>query len=215
MTALDVENSNAVDSPILLYTDNVSISGICDDVLLEIPDAPRPLILQKLRTVIADFCQRTDAWQEDHTFQFVTDQLTYTYNPAGNSDVRKIMYLKQDGIRVSPFSGTRRNVSHYFSLVPGQNQIKFDQYNQPANGTEFTITLSLKPKGDYIPEWIADDYRRELVAGCMAYLMKMPKRSFTGYQESQFFMKEYIKGVSRELSRRASDGTEYSGGISA
>ena len=35
------------------------------EVMPELPDCPKPLILQTIRNVVRDFCERTRSWQCD------------------------------------------------------------------------------------------------------------------------------------------------------
>ncbi len=192
-----------------------SISAISDEVRLELPDAPVNLILAKLRTVIREFCRRTDAWTHTETITIESGTTQYNLTPPTDTVALKIMYIEIDGYRYSPFTDAYRHIAHNFKLLPGEDIIEFDSQFPPSAGTDFEVTYSVLPTADSIDDFIYQDYSRELVAGTIAYLMKMPKRPFTDFNLSQFFMKEYMKGVSRELTRQASDGTNYNKGFSA
>jgi len=192
-----VESSIYISVPVLPYSD------LRDDVFLEVPDAPIPLILKRIESVLQDFCKATDAWQEKASFQS-TDVSSYSLYRNGVGRISKILSVTVDDYVLNP---------KYYVL--DDCDIKFVNGFKPNLGSQIVVLLSLIPIDGFCADFIINMYKRELVAGCVSSLMMMPNRSWTSFQLAPIFKKEYFSAVCRELSKQASNGTSESIGIKA
>jgi hypothetical protein len=182
----------------------VSITGMTNDVLMELPDVPAPLIEQRMQKVIQDFCERTNAWQETSSHTGVQGQEEYTLTKSDEGEIIKIMKVTVDGNEVAYGN---------YELVDGK--LSFPGNFVPNTDNEIVATISLIPNTNQCPDWFLTHYKNHLINGCVSSLMKLPRRPWTDYGLARFFEKEFFKGVGLELNRQANAGANNSGGFMA
>ena len=196
---INVQEASYISVPTLPFSD------LCEDVFLELPDVPKALIEKRIQLTIRDFAIRTDAWHET-TIITSTESESYSMYKSGVSKIHKIIKVTVDGQEIEPY---------IYRL--DDDTIVFDSnYNyKPKLDSEIIVTLSMIPNSCECPDFFIHLYSRELIAGTIANLMMMPNRSWTNFDISTVFKKEYYSGVERELSRQISEGTYNSRGLSA
>tara|TARA_R110002074_G_scaffold139781_3_gene285755 strand:- start:7100 stop:7630 length:531 start_codon:yes stop_codon:yes gene_type:complete len=171
-----------------------------NDVLMELPDVPKPLINIRMGKVITDFCERTNAWQEDDSHTAISAQTDYLLVKSTHGEIIRIMKVTVDGNEVAygNYELKYKSISFMGSYVPS------------ANST-IVVTMSLIPNSGYCPDWFITKYKKYLISGCVSSLMMMPKRPWTDYGASKFYEKDFFKGVGLELYRASCGGSNNSG----
>jgi len=148
-----------------------------------LPGCPTPLVLQNLRTVFNEFCDKSEAWRETLTIDVVDGQTEYELVPTvGDCIVKRVVSV----YRVDTFN-------RFSSLQMDVTQYHFDGnttltlYGTPAADATggLTVVVSLRPRiSDRTSEVYATDTFLErwwhgIVQGVFAALRIMPKRDWS------------------------------------
>lgn len=171
---------------------------------MELPDVPAPLINLRMIKTTTDFCERTNAWQEESSHTGVDAQREYTLVKSTEGEIIKIMKVTIDDNEVA--------LGNY-ELKDGN--LCFPDYYVPNEGAAVVATFSLIPNTNQVPDFFVSKYKKHLISGCVSSLMMMPKRPWTDYNASKLFEKDYFKGVGLELNRQANGGVGNVGGVQA
>tara|TARA_R100000655_G_scaffold91629_2_gene132439 strand:- start:91 stop:993 length:903 start_codon:yes stop_codon:yes gene_type:complete len=193
---LEVEKNDFISIPLIPFSD------FEDSVLIEIPDAPLPLINLKIQETIKDFCKRTNGWKETINLTGLENVVSYNLPTNGNAKIIQVISLSVNDYIYN---------SNSYKL--NDCEIEFDGNMSPNKDSEIKIIVSMLPIGLYCPDFFITHYKRELVSGVISKLMKMPRRPFSNLNESIFYEKEYFKAVGQELYKQSSRGVYGAGGI--
>lgn len=168
-------------------------------VKVELPLAPDLLIKQRLRQVGIDFCERTDMWTEPYTVTSIDGTLIYPITHSAESDIRKIISAKMNGYELSVLDYELDGENIVFGKNPFPNEI--------------LVVVSLKPNANKILDEILTHYERSLVMGTVASLLKLPGRPWTNIQASEYYQRDFFRGITSALTKVANKGLRKHRGL--
>lgn len=156
----------------------------------ELPRCPKPLILQNIFTVINDFCERTQAWQDDlDPITVIEDVDTYDLDgePANSDIIRPTKVLLND-VELTP------GLDY---TMPSRTQLKlaYTPETDTDDALEVRVCLRLEAGATDICNALWDDWYRAWAAGVKARLMAMPNKPWTDARAAVKYEREYLEMI--------------------
>jgi hypothetical protein len=144
-----------------------------------------PLLEQKIKDTIDDFCQESGIWQKDLSISVTEDDTAYTLSPpAGTQIVRGLRLKRSDEAEVTGFI-----------YDPMNDQLLLD--SKPGSDATWTLTVALKPKKNdtaIYKDALIDDYGDIIASGVLSLLMMMPGQPFSNPEMANVYSNFYLTG---------------------
>lgn len=193
-----------------LYTAMVS------EVLPDVPGCPNIAMVNALRTMAIEFCQRSLCWRYEHPSQTAAAGIgDYEFQVPPETVVAKLMSIWHNGVLLTPKShdgladmysgwlteeGTPRYVTQF-------NEREFRPVPMPdiTLGNAFSLIVALKPTRDStgIDTTIYEEHLDTLACGAKARLMEVPGKPWTNVTLSQYHRGKFEAGVLSAMNRVA------------
>lgn len=182
------------------------ISDLWQYLQMELPGAPQPIVLQTARTMIDEFCRRTDAWQEAlAAMDYAADTLDYALSPAASASVHRILLVKLDDTELQPYT---------YTLEDG-NTLRFA--SAPASSDSaggLVVIVSLRPTLDCteLTQAFMERWYDTFCSGVKWRMMAMPRRSWSNPEMAQVYIQNWNRGIGE--ARMEIAGPQYKAGDS-
>lgn len=167
-------------------------SRLLADCRAELPGVIPSALRAAYFSMLKDFCDKTNVWQEDIDVPLVANTLSYTITPAGNGSIIRLLNLfdSQDA--------TERWYDRCSMRVPGALILA----NAPSTTGQTLVARVAKTVFDPVDDnglpiidaWIIQRYWDTLKAGTIARLMMQPMKTYTNVQLAGIQMKIYGNG---------------------
>ena len=193
-----------------------TITAWSADLELEIDDLTTTVVEDSIRDACIRFCEQTHLWTSELTAIDVdADTQDYTLSIPATSTLIGVpddgVYYKEDGEDDDQYAKlvcisdkiTTRNESHAWKYEEGPRPSEFwvdnidkDLHLRPIPTEDsdegLLVTVILKPllTATTVPDFLYDDYRREIASGALANLYKM--KHMPWYDPDQFALHETI-----------------------
>lgn len=174
---------------------SVMIADLVPEVRIEAGHAPEPLVEQRLRDAVIEFCRSTWVWQET-IWQRPSVAKRQVYEVDGedwDARVIAVLTMRHRGERLVPKTPQELDAqwSNWPDLTAEQARVfiplgpnRFRLVPLPtvshAQGlTDIRVVLSPSHSADAVPDVLVDNYREGIVAGALYRLLRMPGRAWT------------------------------------
>lgn len=165
-----------------------NISNLFEYVVLDVNNVPQPVLWQKAREVIRDFCKFTRAWRLDiDTVPVKTNVKEYDIddNPTG-TEIVAVTDVKLDDRYLRANTDYKLQDDDLSVLI-------LANYPGSTEGTGLEATLLLQPTltADSIDDQLYRDYQEAFVDGLKAFLMLMQKKTWSDREMGAYYKREY------------------------
>jgi len=208
-------------------TPTVAMSTLMPELSGHLPGCPTAVITSSIRTVAADLCQRAKVLAVEAVpiavtigaYEYaVSTGVTY----CESTDIIAAHLILADGskipLRWATFSAVQRARRSWPEADDGQPVFVTARDRQtiqlaPVPDTDATLYLTVNARptsdADVLPEWLHDEFNRELFHGVLHQLMMMPSRSWTNEKLAMYHGKHWAH---RLAAARYRASTEYNVG---
>jgi len=178
--------------------DWTNLSDLYPLVTPELPGCPLPLILQRIRKVIIEFCRDSQAWEYDLDPINVRDGTTdYDLDlDTAEAVIDQIQEVLLEDSEI--FQG-----EDFIMASPVLLSLIEEPSADVDGGLEVTVSLRPSRTATTIDPRLFDDWADCWAAGVKAELMVMPGKPWTDQSLSRFYKAEYHKGLSQAKNRAA------------
>lgn len=179
-----------------------SVQRLMNEVLVELPGCPRPLVAIMLRDTVRDFLDRTQILAADlDAIDIVAGTYRYTLTvPVANEGYR----INRPTLVVLNDEEQRAGIDWH---MQDRTTLQLRDVPQTAieDGLEVTVALTLDDIQTADTSAL-EDWEAVLVAGAKATLMILPRKPWTSQQTAGYYRNEYNTGLSRAMSYVATSG---------
>lgn len=172
-------------------------------VKVEIPGAVDAVIRQQIFSVMADFTGSVPLWQEDVPFTVVPNTLVYPLSVTDGRMYRLMRVYKADNPRQTWVQGgisMRVPGALRMWQTPSEQQ---DWVAVIAKACSNPVLAGTPPKSTGYPAvdaWIVQNYHDVIYYGTLAYLQRMPAKTYSSPKASADNMATYMAGKAQARS---------------
>ena len=189
----------------------VTFDTLLSQVRPEAQECPSPRIINEIRNVARDFCERTTYWRHEHpTITTVTDANSDGFYPltipSGAQIASVISPIQHGGINVyvrtkdwldANFTRWREregNTADYYRMI---TPTIMRLIPKPTEAKDLEVSIVLKPSrnADSIPDYIYDEWYEVLSWGALAGLLNMEKEPWYRPKDAAMYFGKYMDGV--------------------
>ena len=182
--------------------DVVEYEELIPYVISDVPDCPKPLIIQAIRDSFRDLCRRTQVWDfELPKINIKKDQADYRL--VTRVDCTQITAVLEVETSVIDNSNEKRDFRRQRPFIDYNIEkkwvIHFISASQSATLGGLKVTVALRPTrdADDIMEDIFEDWHEEVAAGAKWRLQKMKGKPWSDYTLSKDNRQLYRDGLTR------------------
>ena len=192
----------------------MNLSNLLNDVLVDCPEAPEPLIIDALITTLRDFCNQTRFWrQELPPINLVTGQSIYPLNPPTGTEIVSVVQAQSDHFLVpSSVNLLDRNLSGWRDLLaprpnfyfqPTMNSIHVVPKPNGNIPNGLNVIVALRPSRDTttMNDEIYREFGNEIIAGAKAYLQAAPNKPWSSPDHATANMTAFTSAIQRARMR--------------
>lgn len=180
----------------------MNLSDLLPFIHENISDAPRNVVLRRMREAAREFFDESHAWRGDIVVALVDGTHTYTLTMPTDAElveIRRVLYDDTKRTPLTKFTETQMTERHYRPhqsncvdayTQPLPTDIRF--YGTPASDDDavnVAVNCSFKPTitAAEIPDWVGNRYYQPLVWGTLSLLYNMPDEKWSNITASQRF----------------------------
>lgn len=178
-----------------------NISSWVAGVSTRVPGANLVEIEFAIRTIIREFCSKTLLYVRQLTaINIVDGTATYTLTAPTDTSIVTVERVEISGMPISADSMDflDRSMEDWRSeesnmpleyMVDAERVLRLKQIptENITSGLVVFVALKPTPTTSTIPDFIYDDWYETILNGVISYLLKMPGKSFTNIQSSEYF----------------------------
>jgi len=169
---------------------NADFNRLMDQLRVRLPGALDGTLKLELFSVMDDFLQSTNCWQEEIAFEVNPNEKTYYVFTIANAGITRLMSI------------TTAAKSPIAAMMPEPGTIVL--HNDPAKVETYIATVSLTvtdPTDNEgypeFPEWILGRYANEILDGVLGRMMSQIAKPYSQPQLASFHMKRFSQAVGR------------------
>ena len=170
----------------------MNLSDLLNDVLVDCPGAPEPLIIDALIIALREFCNRTRFWQQSLSpINLVAGQAIYPLNPPTNTEIVSVMQARTGHLLVSAstndldrdFPGWRdaqaRQPVFYFQPSMDSIHVVYKPSENISNGLSVIAALRPARNATTMDDEIYREFGNEIISGAKAHLQLAPNKPWS------------------------------------
>ncbi|WP_299940453.1 hypothetical protein [uncultured Microbulbifer sp.] len=162
----------------MLEHELVSIDTFLPGIVINVPDAPEPLIQHQLLLTLQDFCEHSCYWRERLADVFTIDGISsYSLEGPGDTNIVKVLTVKDaQGSPLTLRSAPRSGEQWWWQSQPGVLEVYAEV------GEQFLqVTAAVKPGANatQVSRTLLSDYREAIEQGTLAKLYAMPNKPWS------------------------------------
>jgi len=193
-----------------------NISSFLADTSTRVPGASKTEIDSAVRSVIRDFCSRTLLYIRQLTaIDIVSAVGTYTLVAPTNCSIVGVERVEVNGEFVSPTSldllnrspenwqtDTSNQPINY--MVDAEKVLRFKEIPDTSYTGGLVVWVTLKPTASTstIPDFIVDDWYETIVNGAVSYLLRIPGKSWSSIEGSEYYNTLYDGTLSEAKGKK-------------
>lgn len=188
-------------------------SAFYPDVLPELPGAPLLLVDHWLRNAAIEFCERSKAHVVDLVaMNAVANQMAYTLVPLAETEIVEIKAAWFSGNKLAPKGHTFLEDKYGdWTAAVGTPEYITQQASDvallvPAPAASASGSIKIKAvarpaiAATGIHDWLFQQYRQALVAGCKAKMMAMDKVSWSSPDRVEYYLGQFEAAIDKATS---------------
>lgn len=188
-----------------------SYDSLVNDVALEVPGAPYPLIISRINLAARELCLQAECWAEwqDITLEADVDEYAIAA-PNGSATIRHIKYVmlndkelapdtNENIVRTKPWLMTQSgNISAYY-LLPDMQIKLLPKPSADDAGKIAKVYAAFIPSLDAtaIPSVLMDRNAEILIDGAKAKLLSIANQPWTNPQQAAYYDQNFKLGVTK------------------
>lgn len=176
------------------------LDAMAPDVMLDLPEAPRPVVVKAIRDTVRDFCDRSHAWLEIiDPIQVAEGVDTYEIYPPLDGEV-----IMVKAIRDPLGHDVRFTADPSGSVTLAWRTGTLGQTIRPTPGALLEVEAVLMPTRDakQAPAWILNHHWDGLVAGAKSRMQMQPGKPWTAPEIGAYNRGLFSEAVTKAKARR-------------
>lgn len=172
---------------------NAEFNRLMDQLRVRLPGALDSTLKLELFTVMDEFLQATNCWQEEVPFEVNPNEKTYYIFTIANANITRLMDL------------TTETKSPVPCMMPETGTIVL--HNTPSKVETYLATVSLTVNDPTdndgypeFPEWILARYMNQILDGVLGRMMSQIAKPYSQPALASFHMKRFYQCVARATS---------------
>lgn len=194
----------------------MTIQEVSDKLQSQLSGAATPMIETELLATAKESLRRTRAWTSEESITTSTGQVSYPLSPPANTQVARVLQVRNDNKYLSPMNLRSRPVSlpswvYEFKLDTRELELPGMVNSEP---TTVTVKYSLIPTDlSILPDDLVDEIEDMLVDGALQRMLTHNNRPYSNQGLALYHARRYKAAISRLRRSRLSGHAE--GGFGA
>ena len=170
----------------------MNLSNLLNDVLVDCPGAPEPLIVNALITALREFCNRTRFWQHElPPINLIAGQAVYPLNPPTDTEIVSVVQARSEHLLAPSsvnlldrsFPGWRdaqaRQPVFYFQPSMDSIHVVYKPSENISSGLNVIVALRPSRNATTMDDEIYREFGNEIIAGAKARLQVIPNKPWS------------------------------------
>jgi hypothetical protein len=193
-----------------------NISAWLDGVSIRVPGASKIEIDSAVRTITREFCSKTLLYVKQLTaINIVAGTASYTLTAPTDCSIITVERVEVNGLFVSPTSmdlldrspDSWRQVESSQPIeymVDAEKVLMFKEIPDTSYAGGLIVWVAVKPSPttSTLPDFLFDDWYETILNGAVAYLLRMPNKSWTSIEGSEYFYDFYDGYLSEAKNKK-------------
>lgn len=187
-------------------TTMVDIDEVLPDVLVQAPSCPQPFAIRQIRDAAREFCEQTRIWKETDEITVTTPESEGVISPTDAAIVAvEEAWLDGSHLEAKTVAWLDENVPNWHAFEEDSGSPRYVTQLAPntvtivpkATGT-LRVRLILKPSrsADTLPEFLIDQYCRQIGEGAAGRVLVTQGREFTNPQLGAALLDKFAGEIS-------------------
>lgn len=172
----------------------IALTELYPYILPELQGCPKPLVLQKIRQTLIEFCEQTWAWTEELDRQaIVAGVATYDLDIPAGGRIESVKLVEVNGIEMIPYEDY---------VFPGPAEITLlstPTATSASSDDGLEVEVVMKPRRDceQVPTCLFEDHYMTWAHGTLWRLKAMNKRLWTDLPGATYHNTFYWDGIAK------------------